>query len=160
MKKKNRFPSFKAAPKYKKPKANTPKPVKDIASPTKVVEFKKKRFEFKANTMELKKEKFNNVITFSNPNNKPMFLFIEKMWWELTKALNGATITIAVLNPDGSGQIIYNSRKIQQLPKGIRNINLTYSIPEKAEIRVNFECTVFDAGHPHYFIVYKWLDPQ
>ena len=149
---KNRFPSFKPAPETKNPKLVT-------ANPTKHVEFKRKVFEFKAITMELKKAKFNNAISFSNPGNKPMFLFVEKMWWELSKALNGATITISVTDANGQFQPIYNSRKIPQLPKGIRNINLTYLIQDKAEVKISFECVGFDMSHPNYFVVYKWLDP-
>src|SRR5665213_1985836 len=150
---KNRFSSSKATPENKKAKANT-------SNPTKIVLFKRRSFDFKANTMEEKKEKFNQAISFSNPDKKVMYLFVEKIYWELSQALNGATVTITVSYPDGTGDTLYNSRKIPQLIKGVRNINLTYIIEENAEIKVSFECMGYDMLYPNYFLVYKWLDPQ
>ena len=150
---KNRFSSSKATPENKKAKLNT-------SNATKIVLFKRKSFQFKASEMEQKKEKFNNIISFKNPDKKMMYLFVEKIYWELSQALNGATVSIIVSYPDGTGDTLYNSRKIPQLIKGVRNINLTYIINEGAEIKVSFECMGYDMMYPNYFLVYKWLDPH
>ena len=150
---KNRSFSSKVTHENKKVKANT-------SNPTKIVLFKKKSFQFKASEMEQKKEKFNQIISFSSPDKKVMYLFVEKISWELSKALNGATIMISVSYPEGQTETLYNSKKIPQLIKGVRNINLTYIVKENAEIKVSFECIGYDIMYPNYFLAYKWLDPQ
>jgi len=127
---------------------------------TKKVEFKKKSFEFKASTMEETKGIFNQEISFSNPNKSEMFLFIEKISWDRSYFLIDAVIKISASYPGGQTDKIYNSKIASKLPDGRRNINLTYTIKEGAEIKVSFECGESEASKPSYFLVYKWLDPK
>ena len=148
---KKRFPP-------KPPQGNKKSKVK-VVDLTKVVSFKKKSFGFKASTMEGKKGTFNQEFSFSNPNKKEMFLFIERFAWDPTRPLFDGVIKISVSYPNVPAEKLYNSKIVQQSLEGKRNINLTYTIKEGAEIKVNFECIGFDTGNPHYSVVYKWLDP-
>jgi hypothetical protein len=127
---------------------------------TKIVQFKKKTFQFKVSTMEEKKGIFNQEISFLNPNKGEMYLFVGKISWDQSITLIDAIIQILVTYPGGQTEKIYNSKITTQSVEGRRNINLTYSIKEAAEIKVIFECKGLDEPNPNYSIVYKWLDPQ
>ncbi len=144
---------------YKAPKEN-----KDQKSKTqdrnRFVNFKKRTFEFKQSTIEQKSKKFNEAITLTSPNNKEMYLFIDKFSWTPSKALLDAAIKISVSYPDGKSDVLYNSKTVSQLALGIRNVNLSYSIKEAGVVTVNFECARYDLAYPDYAFVYKWLDPQ
>jgi hypothetical protein len=131
-----------------------------LVDATKIVSFKKKSFEFKASTMEGKKGTFNQETSFSNPNKKEMYLFVEKFSWDPTKALMDGVIKISVSYAGAEAVKLYNSKIVPQSTEGKRNINLTYTIKEGAEIKVSFECRGFDIANPNYGFVYKWLDPQ
>ena len=131
-----------------------------VVDVTKTVQFKKKAFEFKASSMEGKKGTFNQEFSFSNPNKKEMFLFIERFTWDPSKPLFDGVIKISVAYPNVLPEKLYNSKIVQQSLEGKRNINLTYTIKEGAEIKVSFECGGYDTSNPNYGLVYKWLDPQ
>jgi hypothetical protein len=126
---------------------------------TKKVEFKKKSFEFKASTLEECKGVFNQEASFSNPNKSEMFLFIEKISWDPAKTLVNGIIKIAGDYPGGQTEKIYNSKISTQAGDGKRNINLTYTIKEGAEIKVNFECVEIPGENQKYSLLYKWLNP-
>jgi hypothetical protein len=128
--------------------------------PKKLVQFKKKSFEFKASTMEEKKGIFNQEISFLNPNKSEMYLFIEKISWDPLADLIDGVIKISGTYPGGQTEKIYNSKIASKALEGRRNINLTYSIKEGAEIKVSFECGELDGANPNYSMVYKWLDPK
>ncbi len=127
---------------------------------TKTVEFKKKSFEFKASTLEECKGVFNHEVSFSNPNKSEMFLFIEKIFWHPSKTLVDGIIKIVAAYPGGQTEKIYNSKITLQSSGAKRNINLTYTIKEGAEIKVNFECLHIDGENQKYSLLYKWLDPS
>ncbi|HWY98989.1 MAG TPA: hypothetical protein VNY36_07890 [Bacteroidia bacterium] len=124
------------------------------------VNFKKRTFEFKQSTIEQKSKKFNEAISLASPNNKEMYLFVDKFSWTPSKALLDAAIKISVSYPDGKSDVLYNSKTVSQLALGIRNVNLSYSIKEAGVVTVNFECARYDPACPDYTFVYKWLDPQ
>jgi len=149
--KNNRYP-LKVTPENKKSKLK-------LQDATKKVQFKKKSFEFKASTMEEKKGIFNHEFSFLNPNKSEMYLFVEKISWDPSLTLIDATIRISGAYPGGQTEKIYNSKIALQSIEGRRNINLTYSIKEGAEIKVSFECKGLEETDPKYSLLYKWLDP-
>jgi hypothetical protein len=149
--KNNRYP-LKVTPENKKIKLR-------LRDATKIVQFKKKSFEFKVSTLAENKGVFNQEVSFSNPNKSEMFLFLEKISWDPSKTLIDGIIKIWGAYPSGQTEKIYNSKISPQSLEGKRNINLTYSIKEGAEIKVSFECVELDGANPKYSLVYKWLDP-
>ncbi|HTA83446.1 MAG TPA: hypothetical protein VK783_10945 [Bacteroidia bacterium] len=134
-----------------------PKPDNTIKN----VLFKGKAFDFRVSTLESKEETFNKQISFSNPDKNETYLYIHRFLWRADTQLINAAISISVSSKDGKAKTIYQSNNISQsASKGMRKVNMSYVIPEGAEIKVAFECMGYDARHPKYSLEYKWLDPS
>ena len=122
--------------------------------------FKRKKFSFKGSSLEVKEGTFNKMFSFSNPNNKTMYLYIHRFSWKLNTTLIGPLISLSASSKDNKDHKFYQSNKIPTLAQGKRNVTLTYAIEKNSEITVLFECEGYDGRNPNYSLEYKWVDPQ
>ncbi len=137
----------------KTPRAQSNDPILNVL-------FKRKKFSIKGSSLEVKEGTFNKMFSFSNPNNKTMYLYIHRFSWKLNTILIGPIISISESSENNKDRKFYQSGKIPTLAQGKRNVTLTYSIEKNSEITVLFECEGYDGRHPNYSLEYKWLDPQ